>query len=383
MKKQGKLFQGEIRVWVQGGDRERLLNACAEAGLELWNIQLEEDGELSFSIREDALERLEKIALLCMCELSRRTLKGGSAERRRLLARSRLAVLFAAFALLLSVSSLFIWDIEITGNERLSKGEILRALRECGISEGCFWPRSDVEKLRSEMLLRLEDLAWMTLNVKGSKAQVLVLEREALPEIYDESAAADLVAAHDGVITDFSVKNGQTMIARGQIVTEGELLVSGTMESLTGAPRLVRAQGTVSADTWREKEIFLAPSARQKERKDGCFVILGLQMGKDRMNLLSKGRKELDECDKIVKEYSLGVEGLFSFPLGLIVEIYRPYTPGEAAPIDSEAAEKRAVKALQDEIDGEILSVSFEWLADALRVRAHCLENIALIREIP
>ena len=382
MRKRGNLLHAEVRVCVWGGETEKLLNACAEAGLALHNICWGETGELYMTLSQEDCPRLEKIALLCMCELSDPISQGGSAERRVFLARSRLAALFAVFALALAASSLFIWDIEVVGNERLTEGEILRALSECGVAEGCFWPGSDVEELRSEMLLRLDELAWMTMNVHGSRARVLVLEREELPEIYDERSCADLVARCDGVITDYSVKNGQCLVARGQIVTEGELLVSGTMESLTGAPRMVRAEGSVSADTWREKTIVLEPGTRRKERKRLCRVILGLQVGKERINLLAKGRKDLDECDKIVKEYKAGVEGLFRFPLGLIVEIYRPYAPLGAAAPDYDAAEERALHALGGEIDGEIVTYRFERDGDTITLYAACRENIALVRDI-
>ena len=382
MKRYEELLRGEADVELLGVETDRLLNACTLAGLPLREISFQDDAVLRAALWADDLPRLEKIAALCRCELRVLSLRGGRESVRRFRARVPLAVMAAVCALLLSLSGLFIWDIEVVGNETLSKGEILRALADCGVSEGCFWPAADAEQLRSEMLLRLDELAWMTMNVHGSRARVLVLEREELPEIYNERSCADLVARCDGVITDYSVKNGQCLVARGQIVTEGELLVSGTIESLTGAPRMVRAEGSVSADTWREKTIVLEPGTRRKERKRLCRVILGLQVGKERINLLAKGRKDLDECDKIVKEYKAGVEGLFRFPLGLIVEIYRPYAPLGAAAPDYDAAEERALHALGGEIDGEIVTYRFERDGDTIALYAACRENIALVRDI-
>ena len=379
MRKNTGILRGEAYVELLGGGTDRLLNACAEAALPLWDVSFLNGACLRARLREHDIPRLEKIAALCQCEM--RTLRlygGGSAKRVR--ARARLAVFAAVCALMLAISSLFIWDIEVEGNERLSKGEILRALSDCGVSEGCFWPAADAERVRGEMLLRCGDLAWMTLNVRGSRATVLVLEREEKPEIYDEKAAADLVASRDGVVRGLNVKNGRALVGRGELVRAGQTLVSGEMDSPTGQSRLVRAEGGVTAETWPERSIVLSPGARQKERKTGLRLIVGIRWGKNRIDLVTNSRKELDECDKIVKEYTLGIRGLFRFPLGLCVEIYRPFRSTGAA-ADLPGAKARALDALKEEIDGEILSYEFEEQDGRIVLRAHCLENIALTKE--
>ena len=381
MKNTLKLLRGEARVRLLGSGTDRLLNACAEAGLPLWDISFHDGAALTATLFESDLPRLEKIAALCQCELQTLEMRGGRGSAKRLRARARLAFFAAVCALLLTLSGLFIWDIEVVGNEKLSKGEILRALADCGVSEGCFWPTADAERVRSEMLLNCDGLAWMTLNVRGSRATVLVLEREEKPEIYDESAAADLIASRSGVVRELNVKNGRTLVARGVLVTEGQTLVSGMMDSPTGEPRHVRAEGSVTAETWPEHTIFLLPGARQKERRNGFRLILGLRFGKNRVDLITNSRKELDECDKIVKEYTLGVEGLFRFPLGMSVEVYRPYAAAGAAAADLPGAEARALTELGSEIDGEIVSYEFEEGDDRIVLHAHCLENIALTRE--
>lgn len=380
MRKNTGILRGEAYVELLGGGTDRLLNACAEAALPLWDVSFLNGACLRARLREHDIPRLEKIAALCQCEM--RTLRlygGGSAKRVR--ARARLAVFAAVCALLLAISSLFIWNIEVEGNERLSKGEILRALSDCGVSEGCFWPAADAERVRGEMLLRCGDLAWMTLNVHGSRATVLVLEREEKPEIYDEKAAADLVASRDGVVRGLNVKNGRALVGRGELVRAGQTLVSGEMDSPTGQSRLVRAEGGVTAETWPERSIVLSPGARQKERKNGLRLIVGIRWGKNRIDLVTNSRKELDECDKIVKEYTLGIRGLFRFPLGLCVEIYRPFRSTGAAAADLPGAKARALDALKEEIDGEILSYEFEEQDGRIVLRAHCLENIALTKE--
>lgn len=382
MRKALSIERGELRAALRGGDRERLLNACARGGIAAWDLGFDGEGALCLSLYEDDLEKLEKLALICMCECEVISRRGGSGSRRLLRRRAWPAILGAVCALLLAVSSLFIWDIEVIGNERLSDGTILRALADCGVSEGCFWPASDVERVRSEMLLRVEELSWITVNVSGSRATVIVLEREKQPTLYDERAPADLVADCGGVIADCAVRNGQTLVAPGALVTEGQTLVSGRMETLGGAPLLVRAEGEILADTWREQRVQLRFGAREKTRERGVRAILGVQLGRNRVNLLTKSRKELDECDRIVKEYKIGIEGVFRIPLSFVVELYRPYRALGEAPPDGEAARTRAIEALLGAIDGELVSCSFTQEDGALVLHAHCLENIARTEEL-
>ena len=372
---------GIVTVEISGGNSEQLLNACTEAGLFLRQVERTESGALRARLLETDLERLQKIAVLCMAETKLIARIGGSRAERLLERRAGLLAAAAVFTLLLTVSGLFIWDFEVVGNETLSRHEILRTLADCGVSEGCFWPTTEVETIRSRVLLQEEKLAWMTLNVRGSRATVLVLEREEKPQLYDEKKAADLIALRDGEIAEMTVKNGRALVATGQLVTAGEILVSSQMESVSGDARSVRAEGTVTAETWREERVYLSPAAQEKSRRGGVHLILGLKCGKRRLNLAPKGRKELDECDRISKEYKLGIKGVFCFPLSLVVEEYRPYEKGGDFCADADAAEKRVLGALADEIDGEIISADFERGGGWLLLHAQCRENIAILQE--
>ena len=76
-----------------------------------------------------------------------------------------------------------------------------------------------------------------------------------------------------------------------------------------------------------------------------------------------------------------GIKGVFCFPLSLVVEEYRPYEKGGDFRPDAEAAEKRILDALADQIDGEIVSADFERGGGWLLLRAHCRENIANLQE--
>lgn len=378
-------LRGICAARLSGACPETLLNACAMNALELWNMECVDNCTLSFYFYEKDKEELCALVEKCMCEVSIEALSGGSRLYNFIKRHLGLAItLFAALALL-SFSTLFIWDMQVYGNESLSEGEILRALSGCGVDCGSFWPAIDKELLRSRMLLELPELAWMTVNIRSSGAEVLVAERQEKPEIYEESQSADLIAGKTGIIKHVFARNGKVMAEPGSSVLEGEVLISGCMDSITAQPRYVRSQGEVMAETWHE---IIAVNPAQKEVKTGRGRVrrrFAVKFGQSRLNFYTKGRKTVDGCDKIIDNYMVRIKGAFALPVSLIVERLIPYTTELQDITEYDAMAQRLSLELERRVDGEILSQSITSATkDGLELaslRAACLENIAVLRE--
>lgn len=376
-------IRGEVRAEIHAVLPEALLNICARQELMIWAVQRLDACTLRFWLAERDLPALERIAAASQTELEILERRGGSAGRRRLRRRWGLFASLALAALLLGWSNLHIWEIEVRGCETLTKGEILRALDDCGVTEGTYWPGLDNETLRGEMLLRLPKLAWMTLRVSGSRAVAVVLERTEKPDIYREDDTAEIVAAQSGVVRRLIVRSGLPLVRSGDAVLRGETLVTGRLESLTGPERDVRASAEVWADTWYELNAA-APAAERKGKIERVRRRFALRFGKKRINLFVGSRKELDGYDTIVHEYNMGVEGLFRLPVSLIEEEHRLYAREAAEPGDPGAAAR--LKAMLDEqIEGEIVQAVGTCAVEEgfvfTTLRAHCLENIAQTEE--
>lgn len=385
MKKEAFAVKGKCRVELNGAYPENLLNACALNGLEIWDMRCVDRYRLSFLVYENDVETLKKLAEKSMCDITVQAVSGGSRLKGFVKRHMVLFIGLAIVLLLLVLSGFFIWDMEVYGNEKLTDGEILRALSECGVDCGSFWPGVDKELLRSEVLLKLPELAWMTVNVNSSRASVVVSERIEKPEIYVESESADLVAKKTGIIKSISALNGKVLVAEGNSVTEGEVLISGLMDSITAQPRLVRAQGQVMAETWYELHSVSPGELAAKKPASGSRRRVALKFGDKRLNFYLGGRKTVDGCDKIIDNYIIGVEGVFALPVTLVVEKIIPYrTEGSVKP-DTGAMSQRLYESLEKSVDGEVLSHSAvsgsrEGL-EIVSLRASCLENIAELCE--
>lgn len=385
MKKEAFAVKGKCRVELNGAYPENLLNACALNGLEIWDMCCVDRYRLSFLVYENDVETLKKLAEKSMCDITVQAVSGGSRLKGFVKRHMVLFIGLAIVLLLLVLSGFFIWDMEVYGNEKLTDGEILRVLSECGVDCGSFWPGVDKELLRSEVLLKLPELAWMTVNVNSSRASVVVSERIEKPEIYVESESADLVAKKTGIIKSISALNGKVLVTEGNSVTEGEVLISGLMDSITAQPRLVRAQGQVMAETWYELHSVSPGELAAKKPASGSRRRVALKFGDKRLNFYLGGRKTVDGCDKIIDNYIIGVEGVFALPVTLVVEKIIPYrTEGSVKP-DTGAMSQRLYESLEKSVDGEVLSHSAvsgsrEGL-EIVSLRASCLENIAELCE--
>ena len=103
MKRHWPIWQSTVRAEIRGGEPERFLNACTEAGLVLRNIEYTAPQTLNISLPAEDRDRMERIAALCICETAILSPVGGSGQGRRRLRKERLLILAAVFARLLAI----------------------------------------------------------------------------------------------------------------------------------------------------------------------------------------------------------------------------------------------------------------------------------------
>ena len=134
------LARGVVRLELFGAYPAAVLNAAASQAIELWDAESGDENTLRLSIFENRLAELQTLAERDGCEVRILDRCGGRRAMRRVLRRPGLWIGALTAVLALFVSSLFVWRIDVRGTEHLSRGEVLRALEDCGFSVGSFWP---------------------------------------------------------------------------------------------------------------------------------------------------------------------------------------------------------------------------------------------------
>ncbi len=385
MKKLYDLARGTVKLEVGGAEPERILNFCAEHGIVFWEASHCEDFAISFCAYSSALPLIMSQNGKNGLELKLLHERGG---RRLVLSARRRAVLLTLGVLsiaLAAVSSLFLWSIEIEGSDTLSEAQILRVLSECGVDYGAFWPSLSSDAVRSHVVAEMPEIAWLSLNVRSSRAQVVIHERVDKPEIVNEKAPCDIVAAKSGVIRRMSVLEGESAAAEGSAVIKGDVLVRGLMSSETGDARYVHSMAQVIADTWYEISAQAPLTQEQKGEKLRTDTAFSLVIGKKRINFFSDSRNKYTSCDKINKLRYISLGDVFTLPVGYALERTTQYETS-TVPIDEDKTVERLKATLEAELwrrigEGQIVSKEYtvsksEGLL-TVTLRAQCTENIA------
>ena len=380
-----EILRGSVRAEVSGAAPQRLLNAMSEADMPFWDAVPQDAFTIRLGLYSRDLRDAKALATRCQCELKLLRESGAPVVKRRLRRRVALLVTAVSCFALLAASSLFAWDIRVEGNEQVSTGEILRALAGCGVEPGAFWPGWSSDEIRNSVILDIPELAWLGVSVDSSRAVIRVRERTEAPELVNSEGMGSVTARTTGIIDSMRVYQGAPLVAVGDAVVVGETLVSGEMPSEVGDTRYVRASAEIKARTWYEMSAS-APLEYSGLEQSDCRTRWALVIGDKRINFYLGSSQTPAGCGKIITEYPLAWEGVFTLPVTLVREQTLEYDSAAAAE-DEEELSGRLEAVLRSTLErelsgrGEILDAQFTSSASdgrlVVTMRAECMEDIA------
>ncbi len=383
-------LRGYAKIEIYGGIPEQFINSLARQGIPFWRFEKPEPGlarvRIPISYAQDA-ERLKR-GTDCDIEIVRRS--GLPVFARKFKRRWALIIGLILCLLAVPAMSLFVWEIDVSGNETVPTGEIMSVAEKLGIHIGMLGFSIDQQDIRNKALLELKDLSWLTVNIKGTKAEIKVRERIKKPEIINDKLPSEVIAAKGGVITDINVFQGMPKVVQGQTVAKGDVLVSSDMDSLKSGSRRVHAMGEIYARTWYDysSEMPLKYDSKVytgKKTKKSAIIMFG-----KRINLYFSTGFFNTFCDKIIKCDQVILPGGYALPIKINTETYAQYET-ESCVIDVKEAEDILKVRLSEQLDkvigdGEKVSVKYETKVsgDIIKVTLHaeCIEQIGDLREV-
>ncbi|MBQ9132152.1 MAG: sporulation protein YqfD, partial [Clostridia bacterium] len=292
----------------------------------------------------------------------------------------------SALALALVVlSQQFVWDIRVTGNVDMTRAQVLEELRNCGFSVGSYLPDVQASGLENRVLLSSDRIAWISVNLEGTVANVQIVERTA-PPAEESHKPANLIAAADGQIELVELYRGNPVVKMGQAVRQGDLLVSGLYDSQTLGYRYTRAAGKVLARTERSYRVEIPLVYEEKVYQEAEYGEILLNFFDFSIKIYKSTGNWGASCDIIEKEKGFDLFFGSTLPLSLTVVEELPYTVQSATRTPEQAA-RLAYAELEREL--ATLSASAQLLEkrmtatlteDALILDCvvKCMEDIAL-----
>lgn len=382
---------GEYHIRLRGEGVLPFLQRQSAAGLLFWNIRKEPDNEAeevgscytlrtSLSCAEGLLAGAEEAGL------------GAEVLRKRglpfLLTRYRkrpglLLGMLVGLALLFC-AELFVWKVTVNGNTLLTDREIVDALESYGIGVGSYIPDIPVLRAQNDFLLTYSDISSVAINIKGTHIQVEVLERTHAPEIDPNDGVCNLIAAEDGIVLSVDVAAGTALVKPGDVVTEGQILVSAYTVDGRGIYRLHHARGSVLAQVY-EKCSFVIPLERTVKHYTGRVkkkTTLTL-LGKD-LDLFRTEESPYESFDTQVEEVPFRLFGFAETPIVRTTVTYLEYEP-EVIAISPEQAQREAEDAFRAWLDrqtDEVLETESKLTYDEIQNAYILVAEVTLCREI-
>ena len=377
----------EFRIFPKRkGNCERFLNLTARMGAGLWKIRRSDE---YFSAAVNARRYAELWPCAKKAGVRLRAGKRGGLPFliNRVTARKGMVAGAVAFFLILHVFSLYVWSVEVSGCKEIAQEQVIGAARELGLAPGSLKSRVDAEALQQQLMLKFPDVAWLSVNTRGSDVVIVLEEKKKNPEIVTENKVANIKAAESGQILRMEVYRGQAQVKVGDAVVKGQLLISGIVENADGNSQMVRASGRIVAATERS---FTArvPLKQTVETDEGRRVVrrsirvFGVELPLT-LTAAPKGNFKREYRRENVR----GVTGVL--PVSLFTETWTERTTKEVALTEQQAreqAERNLSEMLKSLSDTTILSSEKKGEvkdgAYVLTFTCKCEQNIAVESEI-
>ena len=376
---------------VSGEATVMALNLLRRCGIIHWRIRNTPDGGIAFRLSGNAAK-----VFLGACEnegvpVRVSPVRGLPALLHRYRRRWGILIGAAAFAVITAMSCRVVWEVEVSGNEKLGDGQIIQMLREYGFGEGTPYRHVDFDVLQNEFLMTTDEIAWISVNMTGTVAHVQVREnlgsKENRPGV---SGASNVVAREDGQITEVRVRSGSAAVGVNDVVRRGELLISGIIAVGEDSIRYEHAEGTVLAKVRRQICVEIPLYREEKVYTGEESVRNSLIFFGKKVKLFTKSSIDNPTYDTIVSEKSIPLPTGGVLPIRICTEKDRAYRT-ETVAIDKEEAYVAAIRQYHEELsallnEAEILSAEVEHSFDGqvYRIIADltCLTDIAHEAEI-
>lgn len=365
-----RYMKGYVRIRITGYSPERFLNLCKYKNIPVWGL-LPGRNFYDMNITIAGMKKLKPILRKTGTNL-RIIEKIGFPF---FLFRHRKRKIFFAGAvgciLLIYILSLFIWNIEISGNHVRTDETILAFLRKQDVH--CGMPASSVDCAGIARMIRKEydDVIWVSASLKGSKIKIEIKENSDSREIEEEKTTEegnDLIAEKDGVIKEIVTRSGVPMVHAGDKVKAGDILVSGRVEIKNDSQEVIGYQyQNADADIRMEtKEVYeetldLSYTVKKYEKHKKCQVFLRFS---DKEYTLGQKvdageRKEVFSFE-VLPQFSKSFPFPFSFGIReekQYLEVKKTYTKKECQEILSREFEhfckdlrKKGVQILENDV---------------------------------
>ena len=225
-------FKGYFLIAVDGFGTERFINLCKLKQIYLWDIQVIHNNTYRMKISMADYEFLSEL-------VNKTGVKVDILEKYGLPflflgKKNRKYYLFFVFValLLIFISNLFVWKIDFVGNYTITDEQMRDFLKQYEVSEGKLKKTVPYTLLEEQLRKEFGLIKWCSVSLEGNTLIVHIEENTLQKDVMEtsmEGIYSDIVSKTDGVVKSVLVRNGVALVKAGDVVTKGQLLVTGAV----------------------------------------------------------------------------------------------------------------------------------------------------------
>ena len=286
---------GVVTVQIEGFFTERFINLCKINNIKIWDIRNIVKGIIRFKMNIKDFKKLRKISKKTKCKVLIKEKKGIYFTLFKYRKRKLVFVLLF-LVIIFSISfSTFVWNIEVIGNETISKEEIIDNLKESGLFIGKSKIGLDKKDIVNNFRTKMNDVSWTGLEIDGTKAIIKVVEKTRIDENNVQKInPGDVVATKSGVITKIVAEKGTSKCKVMDYVEKGNVLIEGNVYSRDNEiMEEVPAKGYAMIDSIYafEKDYLLKKTEKKYTGKKRTTFGITVDYKENMLNYLNKSKK--------------------------------------------------------------------------------------------
>lgn len=286
---------GVVTVQIEGFFTERFINLCKINNIKIWDIRNIVKGVIRFKINIKDFKKLRRISKKTKCKVLIKEKKGIYFTLFKYRKRKLVFVLLL-LVIIFSISfSTFVWNIEVIGNETISKEEIIDNLKESGLFIGKSRIGLDKKDIVNTFRTKMSCISWVGIEIDGTKAIIKVVEKTKLDENNVQNInPGDIIATKSGVITKMVAEKGTSKCKVMDYVEKGNVLVEGNVYSRDNEiMEEVPAKGYAMIDSIYvfEKDYLLKKTEKKYTGKKRTTFGITVDYKENMLNYLNKSKK--------------------------------------------------------------------------------------------
>ena len=308
---------GYVNIVVEGFFVERFINICINRNILLWKIKKDKSTIIYAKLGVNDFREASKIAKQTKCKIKIKSKKGlpfifNRYKKRKIF----LSLLVCIFAVIIILSN-FIWNIEVTGTEKIDKNELIEFVQKEGLTIGKAKNKINLKDIIYKIRLERKDIAWCGIDIKGTNAVVKIVEADLKPEIINEEEYCNIISDKDACIIKVNAQNGTPMVKEGDIIKKGTVLIAGWIEGKYTGTRYVHSEGTIFAKVWysHKERIYYKQNILEKTGVEENKYKLAINNFK--INLY-KGLPKFEKYDTIMENKKLKLFSNLYLPIEII-----------------------------------------------------------------